>query len=54
MHFYFGPQTSTTNKNLLQKNTNTVSEIINLVQSWGVQRDFDLNTCKQTTVPIIY
>lgn len=50
---YFGPQTSSVNEEELQKKqktTNTVTEITeeitNLVQSWDVQSDLDINTSK--------
>jgi hypothetical protein len=46
---YFGPQTSSTNEEELQKKqktTNTVAEITNLVQSWNVQSDLVINTSK--------
>ncbi|KAL4122625.1 hypothetical protein QTP88_014917 [Uroleucon formosanum] len=44
---YFGPQTNSFNQEELQKKqktSNTVTEITNLIQSWDVQSDLDINT----------
>lgn len=46
---YFGPQTSSANEEELQKKQkiiDTTAEISNMVQSWDIQSDLDINTSK--------